>query len=432
MRVHSWLSRLSSMKFPAAPPRNLQTNRSLLSRISFEEIVCKAIAGFVLLTAPWSSLQNAMRMGSLGDDSLFPDFNAMFLAGRLAAANRLADAYSWPTMAALEKAEGLRNSDLMPFSYPPPYAFAMVSLANLPSWLAYCFFVLTGLVLFIVVLRRISEIWTWSLVAALAPTVWINVVVGQNGLLFAGLVGLSVALVIRGRGSPGGAVAGLIGAMKPQVAIALPLFFLIRRDWRAFVLSASVATAIIISSIMISGPSVVTSFLSGLAETSQALALGRFPLHRMTSVYAFLRSFGVPATTALALHATTAAAVFSLAWFGTRHVANPRTSAGLVLMTTAFVSPYYYDYDGPVMGLGLVLILPALVRSGARWRTRLPLAAFGLATASGMMQLGLEFHRSLGAPLLLVCFGSVLMSLTGDRRRNSDSMAPALLGFETL
>jgi hypothetical protein len=81
----------------------------------------------------------------------------------------------------------------------------------------------------------------------------------------------------------------------------------------------------------------------------------------MFSPYSGLRSLGVPAPAALACHALVA--IWALALIGMAVVrARPLAQQlGLAVLASLLVSPYAYDYDLPILGIGLALLLPDLL-----------------------------------------------------------------------
>ncbi len=81
-------------------------------------------------------------------------------------------------------------------------------------------------------------------------------------------------------------------AFKPQIATMLPMLFALRRDWRALGVAAVVAGLLTGSAVLILGRDTVPAFLSSTSVVAEFMASGTFPLHRMTSVYAFALSLG--------------------------------------------------------------------------------------------------------------------------------------------
>ncbi len=341
--------------------------------------------------------------------STIVDFDVFHLVGRLVLDGRLTEAYAAMT---LQKLEARLSSDAVrsiPFAYPPPFALAMAGLASVPTSAAYALFESLGLAMLVAALRRLSPLRFWPVMLAMVPAVFINVVIGQNGMLTAGLAGIAAGLAVDGTGGAAGAVAGLLAALKPQSGLALPMIFVGRRDWRSIVAMAASGSALVGLSCAVLGPGILPAFLGALSETSALLAQGRFPLHRMTSVYAFFRSLGAPAGPSMALHVAAALAILGIVARRARR-GDARVGSGLTLIGACFVSPYHYDYDLPVAGLGLAMLLPALSGAGRRGRVAVPLCCLALAGSSGLVEtLFLPFRVALGAPLLLACLTAALL-----------------------
>lgn len=366
-----------------------------------------AVGACALALTGWFGFERAC---AFGRPSTIVDFDVFHLVGRLVLESRLTEAYATAT---LQKLEAQLSSDAVrsiPFAYPPPFALAMAGLASVPTWLAYALFEVLGLATLVAALWRLSPLRLWPVMLAMMPAVFINVIIGQNGMLTAGLAGLAAGLAVDRRDGVAGAVAGLLAALKPQSCLALPMMFVGRRHWRSVAAMAASGAVLVGLSCAVLGPAILPAFLGALSETSAFLAQGRFPLHRMTSVYAFLRSLGAPAGLSMTLHVAAALAILGMvaqraqredAWVG----------SGLTLIGACFVSPYYYDYDLPVAGLGLAMLLPALSGGGRRWGVAAPLCCLALAEGSGLVEtLLLPLRVSLGAPLLLACLTAALLS----------------------
>ena len=352
----------------------------------------------------------ASAFGAPSAASTIVDFDVIHLVGRLTLEGRLTEAYATAT---LQKLEAQLSSDAVrsiPFAYPPPFALAMAGLASVPTSAAYALFESLGLAMLVAALRRLSPLRFWPVMLAMVPAVFINVIIGQNGMLTAGLAGIAAGLAVDGRGGAAGAVAGLLAALKPQSGLALPMMFVGRRDWRSTVAMVASGSALVGLSCAVLGPAILPAFLGALSETSAFLVKGRFPLHRMTSVYAFFRSLGAPASLSMTFHVAAALAILGIVARRAMR-GDARVGSGLTLIGACFVSPYHYDYDLPVAGLGMAMLLPALSGAGRRGRVAIPLCCLALAESSGLVEtLFLPFRVALGAPLLLACLMAALLS----------------------
>jgi hypothetical protein len=179
------------------------------------------------------------------------------------------------------------------------------------------------------------------------------------------------------------------------------------------------------------GPGIWPAFLSGAAEASGLLEAGAYRLYRMTSVYASARSFGLPSSWALGLQG--AAALYGLLAMGVALARGwpPRPVLGLAVLVTLMVSPYGYDYDLTILGIGLALVWGEIARTEL---ARLALL-FGLWALGGYGVVATAIHHArpeattyawdqvpfaLTGAGYVVLFTAVLLTL---RRRSSQAAA---------
>ncbi|MGI4768521.1 MAG: glycosyltransferase family 87 protein [Janthinobacterium lividum] len=382
------------------------------------------VAVLVLVTIAMAAVQAASAVGSDPARPEIVDFHPFYLAGTTVWDGHFARSYDGSAMRALQRAFGGGKDVFMPFVYPPLFGLVMAPLALLPVGLAFLLFTGGTLAFYIAVMRRLAGPWFWPAVLAVGPVLLIDIRLGQNGFLTAGLAGLAADLALKRRSAWAGVAAGAL-AFKPQVATMLPVLFAFRRDWRALVAAAAAAVLLTGSAVLILGLDTVPAFLSSTSVVAEFMGAGTFPLHRMTSVYASALSLGLPARLSLAIHgivalaAVTAAAVTAhrLSRSSTaRDAADPRTAAGVMLMATAFVSPYFFDYDLTVFGAGLALALPGLaLRIPPRGLVALLIVVGGIGALGLVWEvaitLGATATLSLGGPALLACFGVMLRAL---------------------
>ena len=351
-------------------------------------------------------------VSALGRDPNRPaiiDFHAFIIAGRLTWAGRLADAYNAKTMVALEHQAG-GQAVFMPWSYPPLFGLAMAPFSQMPIGLAYSLFVLGAFALFLLAVSRLAPRWGWLVLLTLAPATVINLVVGQNGFLTGALFAFAAAAFIRRRPGQGGLAIGAL-AYKPHMALVWPVMLAVRGRWATFAIAGAVALALTGASFLVVGPAPFKALVAASAEASRDMAEGFYPLHRMTSLYASGLSLGLPAGAALGLHLAGALLVLAGAvWVGRR--LSESAQMGLAIMTTVFLSPYFYDYDQPVFGVGLALVLPELAARATRLRLGLILAVIAAAQLMSLLVNDWAFRPSLGGPLLLAAFGLMLQALT--------------------
>jgi hypothetical protein len=337
---------------PAVARSRLVTSRPVLVAILAVSAVLSLVSA-VLFQAP----------ELLGRDKVLTDFDAFYVAGMMAERGEAAEAYSAEkTMAAQEAASGTRS--FMPWTYPPPYNLVVELLAQLPIGLAYLLFVAASFAFYLVVLRRIAGEYLPGVLIAILPTILLTVRTGQNGFLTGGLIGWFLIAFIKRR-----AIAGLpLGLMiiKPHLAVTISLMALFGKRWSAMAIAAGVVVAAIAAATAVYGWDIWTAFSGGARQAGEFLTAGYYPLFRMTSVYAAVRSSYAPAMLAFALQATSAIVALGLFLLLWRRGAEPRLLAAAACAASLFVSPYAYDYDMTVLGVGIAFALPHLLARARR------------------------------------------------------------------
>lgn len=292
------------------------------------------------------------------------DFNAYYITGRMVLAGHGDMAYNWSAL----HAEQLRQTGtwaFMPWAYPPQFTLLTGLLALLPIGLAYLLFVGGSFAIFYTALRRLSGRYSAGALAFALPAILINARCGQNGFLTAGLIGWFL-IALRNRSAEAGWPLGAM-VVKPHLAIAVSLLALIERRWSVLLRAAALVIGTAMVGTFAFGWRVWPTFLAATSATSHYLWIGRFPLERMTSVFAALDRFGMSPSAAMAVHvviALSALAILMLAW--KRGLAERRLLA-LVTVVSLLISPYTYDYDMVTIALTAGLLLPDILAKAKPW-----------------------------------------------------------------
>ncbi|QIJ74422.1 DUF2029 domain-containing protein [Methylobacterium sp. NI91] len=354
----------------------------------------------LLLSLAAVMLSKALRYAGLLPAQELTDFDAFHVAGRMVWRGDIAQAYHLPTLLEVQKALTGEQA-FLPWTYPPPFNLVVAALAPLPISLAYLVFAGSTLAAYLLVLRRIAGPHFATVVVALAPALFIAVAGGQNGFLTGTLIGLTALGLLGGR-----ALAGLpLGLMviKPHLAVGLAVCALVLRRWRCLGLAAATAVLAVALSTLVLGPAIWPAFLGGVEEAKAFLAAGAYPLFRMISVYAWLRSLDLPAGLALAAQMATAVAVLGLIPLALWNEMPRRQVVGLAAMASLFVSPYAYDYDLPLYGIALALLLPDLLRQARRGEVLILFALGWIVGGYGIV--ATPVHEALSGSALVTSVG---------------------------
>ena len=318
----------------------------------------------------------------LGKDKDLNDFDLFSISGRLALEGKPGQAYSTHLLFEAEK-RLVGRSEFMPWTYPPQFMVIAMGLGLPPVGLAYCLFTGATLALYVLVLSRIAGPLLPGVAIAMLMTFAMLIRSGQNGFLIGALLGWFLLAFDKRRASAGVPLGLMI--IKPHLAAGIGLLALLSKRLPVLAVAVAVVVATSLLSTAILGIGIWQAFLDAIHEAAALLAAGRYPLFRMTSIYACVRSFGFDAGTALAVHAVGAViAVLGIVglWF---KAANPRLVLAGTMVGSLFISPYGYDYDLSLLGLAIAYVLSDLLARTRTWEIALLCGLTWLTTGWGLL-----------------------------------------------
>jgi arabinofuranan 3-O-arabinosyltransferase len=333
------------------------------------------------------------------------DFVWLWTAGGLAIRGAAVQAYDYAAFAAAQQAlvgplDG--STHYSHWVYPPTMFFWVAPFALLPylsAFLAWC--VATCAV-------YLSAIWTIlrrpaTLLLALAPAVvGKNFLLGQNGLLTAGIIGLALTLVQR---APflAGVTLGLL-AYKPQIGLLFPIVLIAAGRWRMI---GGAALCVLIQlgiSTLLFGPAAWTGFLQALS-TQQPQTLVQDPemVATLQTVFGIMTAAGssLGAAWTAQIGVALLAAVFAcLVW---RRPLPFELKAAALSAAALLSTPYLLAYD-----LAAAIVPAAfLIRLGLRGGF-LPGERSLLVLCFLLL---LDIAAPVGPPVLMLLLASVLRRL---------------------
>jgi hypothetical protein len=290
------------------------------------------------------------------------DFDAYYIAGQLARQGEIEKAYHFRSMAEVQSSVA-GSQAFLPWTYPPPFDLIVAALACFSCGLAYSLFISGSLAAYFLTLRRIASESYVPILIITFPALIINIRCGQNGFLTGALVGLT-CLYLRKGSALAGVPLGLM-IIKPHLSIALAVYVIANRRWKVVAIALTTASASALAATLILGTGVWGAFFHGMREASVFLEHRFYPLFRMVSFYSVVRSFGLPASWAMIGQVIVAAGALVLVVIASCRF-SVQQALGLTAIASLLVSPYAYDYDLPIMGVGLALLLPDFVRFGSK------------------------------------------------------------------
>ena len=367
------------------------------------------------------------------------DFQLFHLVGQMAWRGDLLEAYRIASLLQAQL-EATGAMAFMPWTYPPPFDLVAALLACGPLGISYLLFTGATLTSFLLVLHRIAGPSFPLVLLALYPALLMTIACGQNGFLIGTLIGLAALALRRDR-----AIAGVpLGLMiiKPHLACAFAVHGVATGRWRMLAVAAATAGLAGAIATLVLGPAVWGAALAATREARLFLAEGMYPLRRMISVYAALRSFGSPAWVASLGQAVVGVSAMALLARAARRSMPAGRLLGLACLATLFVSPYAYDYDLPIYGIALGFLMPDLLRLSRRAELIALLALSAAACACGwvstfwvqltnpaLLDQGIipgvdAMVPSFAGPIMLGIAGVIVIVLRRDPGRVTDAATP--------
>lgn len=384
---------------------------------------------FVLLMVTWAWYSRGFTDSHVSRPGI--DFAVFWSASYLALSEGAVHAYDVARHLDVMAAHGPLGADstaVLPWLYPPTFLLVVLPLAALPLAFSYVLFVMAGAYAY---LRTIGGLvgagsllrhGLWLPVLA-SPAVLISVILGQNSLLTASLIGAAVCLMGR-RPVLAGVLIGLL-AIKPQLALLVPVALIAGRHLRT--LASAAATAVIFgaASVAICGWETIPAFLRSVAWARANLVEGTPQgWYGMPSVLAAAQLAGLGASAAYAvqaLAAVAAAAAVAYVWSRTREapLCVAVLAAGALLAT-----PYVRHYELTWMGIAAAGLVGDGIRHGLGGRER------ALLLLVWWLPLFENLNPKLGMPQIgpVVSAWLVLVAVRRVMARTASAPVPAPVG----
>lgn len=326
--------------------------------------------------------QSAAMLPTLGARGTLVDFDAFYMVGQMVLEGRAPQAHDMAVMAEIQRAL-VGHQGFMPWTYPPQFDLLVGALPLLPRGTAFVLFTGLTLGLYLLILARLAEGRLLAVLIALAPPIYVTATIGQNAFLIGALMG-GFCLASRSGRSWAGLPLGLL-VIKPHLGAGLGIHALAQGRWRIFLIALVLALVLSVVATLALGIAVWPAFLAGVDQARAALATEFYPLFRMTSLYAALHTLGVAPPVALAVQVAVGLAASGAIVVAVRRGLPVHRTLALACFASLLVSPYLYDYDMTILGVGLALILGDL-EARTSWLERLlMLALIWVAGGWGMI-----------------------------------------------
>ena len=306
---------------------------------------------------------------------LFMDFRAAWSASYLAEIGRAQDAYSPTTLNSVSwvlepfaryidtaKYDSANIAAFIYWIYPPTYLLILFPIAYLPWLYSLVFYLATTLTLYLFALwKQIAD--PVIIVALLAfPAVWLNIRLGQNGFLVAGLLGFGL-LFLKERPKIAGIFFGIL-CIKPHLALIIPIALIAMNAWSTIAIATFVALTLSFASLLILGEPSWEGWFNSLNIARGILENRSFHWVYSPSVYASIRLAGGSIVLAYIVQLLCTLLVVLVVWRIWKNSSSWPIKQGVVALACLLCSPYVYDYDLCLAGLAIVFFIRASRENG--------------------------------------------------------------------
>jgi len=348
-----------------------------------------------------------------GEDGKAPkvDFIVYWTAAKISAAGDAVVAYDASAFEAKQKEAVGEDANGFPWVYPPVAFVLVMPLALLPYGAAFAAWLAVTGAVFVSALRRLAQNRAAFWLALAFPATLFNLIIGQAGLLTAGLFAWAM-LLLPARPVAAGALLGLF-AFKPHFLPLILLALLAARELKTLGAALASAGALATITLVVFGAGPWQAFLSQLNDSTAMLYGDVFPVAKMQSVTALVLALGGSDLASQVVQGVTTflAAAFVL-WLWHRDAPFEYKAAGLGL-ASLLATPYVYHYDLTLMGVAMLFFVNRARAAGWEPWER-PMLAVAWFTPVVSFTLGLTASFTIGAPVLLTLVAMLVRRVRGE------------------
>lgn len=245
------------------------------------------------------------------------------------------------------------------WSYPPSILLLGYPLSQLPILPAYLLWTAGTGLLFLLSLRLLQLPWLACVVVALSPAALVNVALGQNGALTAGLLIAGLSLSSK-RPILAGAIFGVL-TIKPQIGILVPFCLIASRNDRCFLAAAATAAALFTITGLLFGFDPWMLFWSETRPLMTAILEAPYPQDyqgNAVSVFIMGRWLGLKVGASYLFQLFfSVLAVSAAIWLWSRDdLMDPALRVCTTALLTTIATPYGYTYDTLAVSATVVLL----------------------------------------------------------------------------
>ena len=249
------------------------------------------------------------------------------------------------------------------WQYPPHAAVLLAPFGAMPLTASWLVWTSASFAAFALAYRRLAGAdrrvdWRTVGLVLLSPALFQVAVTGQTGA-WVGAALMGALLLPDRRPVLAGVCAGLL-TVKPQLGLLLPFAYLAGGHWRAVLSAGATSIALVLASLIWFGADAWVVFADALFGVGQGVAAATYPLGKMVTVFAAMRTGGIAGTAAFAVQAAAfvlSAALTVRVW---RSAASPMARASVTACLVFLSTPYAYYYDLAALAVPFGYVLSRL------------------------------------------------------------------------
>jgi hypothetical protein len=297
------------------------------------------------------------------------------------------------------------------YSYPPNSFWLIVPFSDLPYIYSFILWSCIGLLIYMFACGAPDWDRMKMFALVLAPTTFLNLNYGQNGLISTALI-VGGFTLLRKRPVMAGICFGLL-SYKPTLGILIPIALLIGRNWIPFISASLVTVATVLLSIKIAGFDIWQSFFEHSVPFSRSLIeRGSGPLmHMMPTPVMTARLLGLETSTGYWIQSIFALyGIAGVVWAFSKDGPRELLFAS-VLVGTFLVTPYVHNYDMALISVALILLFGYSEEEGFLFGEKI---IIGIAWTLPLIMLILPV-----APAIIVTVFTMLLIKINNARKQS-------------
>src|ERR1700730_3508515 len=249
---------------------------------------------------------------------------------------------------------GTSECHFLNFSYPPTVLLFTYPLGLLPYMAAFAAWIVVTIVLYLAAVYAIIPRPAAVILALTPMAVPVNILLGHNGFLTAGLIGLSLVFVER-RPCLSGILFGLL-TYKPQFGVLFPLALLASRNWRTLCWATASSVVLSVAAAAAFGYQGWPSFIDLLWHRNSTLSPDGVELE-LESIYGLLYWAGISTWLSWTVHLAVAVVVATAVCAVWAKPIPHSLKAAMLCIGALTVTPYVLRYDLCILSIPVAFLV---------------------------------------------------------------------------